>query len=402
MNGSENQMALIGGVLNEFDPQAEKIFESGVTRNDFTGKCKEVWVIIEGLFSEGKVINFVSVNERVKNIDITFLDECYDKCTSSGFVSNFISDVKSETLLRRGKDLLFDCQELLQGATIDNIEHVTAEIQKRWLEMRSDKTEKMDLPELMDEFLDQCENGVAGIVPWFLPSIQNRYGKLTEEYIIIHALPSIGKTALVIQWMTYLHSKGYKSALASLESSARGLAPRFISHLGRLNSLHLKTGSGSPQSLEKARQTVKTAKKLNYKIKDGEMFDGQLMAWCRVQKQNGAQIIFIDNLRHIQSTSHYESETRKFMEMSLAVKRIRDRLGIPIVLLHHSNEDGQVGWSKDIVKDADVILYLEKKNDLGNSVDEVDLIFQKGRDSGTFTIPTRFDKNIQTYEERKY
>jgi replicative DNA helicase len=335
----------------------------------------------------------------IPGINFQFLSECVDACPTAHFVDHYISSLKRETLLRRAASMLLDCQDQLQGATSDTAEEVIASLQKGWLDLRIDTPTADSLPDSMAEFIRQCKEGIAGVVPWFLPEIQQRYGKLTEEFVIIHSQPSIGKTALVIQWITYLHRIGFKSAFASLESSVRGIAPRFISHVAQVNSLLMKTGFCSTENMAKAEKSVQIVDDLKFCIRSGHMTDGQLMAWCRIQKQSGAQIIFIDNLRHIDTVSTYDSEIRKFMEISLSVKRIRDQLGIPVVLLHHSNEAGDVGWCKDIKKDADVIVYLDRRaeNGGGQSVDLVDWVFQKGRDSGTFTIPTRFDKTVQTY-----
>jgi len=402
MSESKTQMALIGNTLAPNSSKLDDILESGITRNNFTGKCRDVWIEIETMFCAGIPVDLTKMmGRKISGVDIEFLSSCVDACPSSAFVDHYIESLKRETLLRRAKSLLIDCEDRLSSATSDDAEELIADLQKGWLDLRVDNAAAETLAESMTEFIHQCKEGVAGVVPWFLPGVQQRYGKLTEEFIIIHAQPSVGKTALVIQWMTYLHRIGFKSAFASLESSVRGIAPRFVSHIAQVNSLLMKTGFCSPANMQKAEESVRTAERLKFCIKSGHMTDGQLMAWCRIQKQNGAQIIFIDNLRHIDTTAHYDNEIRKFMEISLSVKRIRDQLGIPVVLLHHSNEVGDVGWCKDIKKDADVIVYLERKaeNGVGQGVDLVDWVFQKGRDSGTFTIQTRFDKTIQTYFE---
>ena len=400
MSDSKTQMAIIGNVLSGYASRLEDILDSGVTRNDFTLTCRAIWIEIETMFAAGIPIDLQKIAGRnIRGLEFKFLCDCIDACPTAHFVDHYIVSLKRETLLRRAATMLLDCRDRIQEATSDTADEVIASLQKGWLDLRIDNPKAESLPDSMAEFIRQCKEGIAGIVPWFLPEIQQRYGKLTEEFVIIHSQPSIGKTALVIQWITYLHRIGFKSAFASLESSVRGIAPRFISHISQVNSLLMKTGFCSPANMAKAEESVKTVDDLKFCIRSGHMTDGQLMAWCRIQKQSGAQIIFIDNLRHIDTVTNYDSEIRKFMEISLSVKRIRDQLGIPVVLLHHSNEAGDVGWCKDIKKDADVIIYLDRtsENGGGQSIDLIDWVFQKGRDSGTFTIPTRFDKTVQTY-----
>ena len=394
-----SQKALIGA---SFEDQRllEAILELGVTRDDFTAECKLLWIDIEKMYAKGIPVTVGKAYERVPEF-IDLIEECTENSPKTESQTIYFADsVKREALLRKAHGLILEAQDFIETANADNAEEVIAEIQKQWIDLRINKVDDKAIHEHIGEFIQQCDEGEIGVIPWFLTSLQERYGKLVEEFIVVHAQPSVGKTAFVVQWMTYLHRNGYKAALASLESSKKGIAPRFLSHIGQVNTLLMKNGNGFPDDKKKAQKAFDEAKELAFNVKDGHMTDGQLMAWCKIQKQNGVQIIFIDNLRHIDSVTKYDSEVRKFMEISLAVKRIRDELGIPVVLLHHSNEDGDVGWSKDIKKDVDALIYLDKREgEYGAFVDKVDFVFQKGRDTGTFTIETLFQKDMQTYRE---
>ncbi len=397
---SEFQKSLIGASIMQHDSQAPAILEAGITRNHFTGEARIAWASIECMIADGKPLNLLTLCEEAKGrIDARFVEKCLDASLSAAFTDYNIEQVKKETLLRQAKDAVEECRKQLSIATLDDAETILTDCQTRMLQIVNAAPNKtVPLHDHISNFVRQCEKGEAGVIPWPLESIANQYGKLLEEFIIIHALPSIGKTALVIQWITHLHGNGFKTAFASLESSARAIAPRFLSHVGQIDTLRMKRGYVPPQTRQKAEKAVQKVSELGIVIKDGHMTDSQLAAWCRIQKQAGAQIIFIDNLRHIDSSRTFQDETRKFMEMSLAVKRIRDQLRIPIVLLHHSNENGAVGWSRDIVKDADIILSLEKDGGLGAGVDKINFTFQKHRDGGTCTIPFVFNKPFQTFD----
>lgn len=378
----------------------EVALELGVDRNDFVGANAAIWSDIEKMYATSIPVTMMKLFERMPEY-INEIEDCANCASVTESQTLYFSDsVKRETLLRNARRLILEAQDFIESANADNAEEVIAEIQKQWIDLRITRVDDKEIHEHIGDFIEDCEKGELGVVPWFLPSLRKRYGRLTEEFIVLHAQPSVGKTAFVVQWMTYLHRNGYKAALATLESSKKGIAPRFLSHIGQVNTLLMKNGNPFPDDNKRAKAAFMEAKELAFVVKDGAMTDGQLMAWCKIQKQNGAQIIFIDNLRHIDSVTKYESETRKFMEISLAVKRIRDELGIPVVLLHHSNEDGDVGWSKDIKKDVDALVYLDKQEgDYGSFTDRVDFVFQKGRDTGTFTIETLFQKDMQTYRE---
>lgn len=399
---SDYQRQLIGITLDQYSSCIEKILESGITRNDFTGELREIWSQVEKAFASGNQVSLVKIGEAMPNC-YAELEDCFDKAPPEAMLDAVIEDVKSESMIRKAKEAVMDAQEMLERCTTMNAKEAVADIQKSFLDLRVDVSQSMSLPDAMTNFIERCKDGNLGDVPWPIERIQKRYGNLSEEFIVIHALPSIGKTALVVQWMTYLSRLGIKSALASLESSVDSIAPRFMSHIGQVNSLRMKCGDLNPVSEKRALDAVERAKSYQQfmQIKDGHMTDGQLMAWCRIQKQNGAKIIFIDNLRHIDSVTKYESEVRKFMEISLAVKRIRDQIRIPVCLLHHSSEDGNIGWSRDIRKDVDIEIALERSEVTYGAEDIDDIIFnfKKARDAGCFAIESKFDKQHQTYRE---
>jgi len=396
---SEFQKSLIGAAIFPHGSKAVVILEAGITRNHFTGDVRAAWEAVERIIAKGAPLNLLTLSEAVRGrLNACFVEECLDACPSAEFTLYNIEQVKKETLLRQAKEAAEVCRKQLQAATLDDAEVVLSDCQTRMLNLNPANIEQaVPLEDCISEFAEQCEAGTVGVIPWPMDAITNHYGRLQEEFIIIHALPSVGKTAFVIQWLCHLHRNGFKTAFASLESSKRAIAPRFLSHLGQVDTLQMKRGYISTDTRRKVEQAKQEARELKLSIKDGHMTDSQLATWCRIQKQAGAQIIFIDNLRHIDSAKKFQDETRKFMEMSLSVKRIRDQLHIPVVLLHHSNENGAVGWSRDLVKDADILLAMQNDGEIGDGTDKIDFIFQKHRDGGTSTVSSAFIKPFQTF-----
>ncbi len=398
---SSYQKGLIHFVLRPFDSKLETILEAGITSEDFTGDYKTIWREIEKVFAVEGEVHSLKIHGNLPTLMMA-ITECEDCAVSDYLLPSIIEDAKHETLHRRLKTSLFEFSEAIKEVNAADVETFLGSIQQKFLNIETQTDKRTILYEAMAEFVEKCRAGNYGTIPWPITRIQNRYGNLSEEFIVIHALPSIGKTALVIQWMVFLARKGIKCALASLESSTASISPRFISHIGQVNSLTMKCAGLSPSTEKKALSAIEEAKSLHklINIRDGNMNDGQLLAWCRIQKQQGAKIIFIDNLRHIDSVKTFETEIRKFMELSLSVKRIRDQIKIPVVLLHHSNEAGDIGWSKDIRKDVDIEIAIERVNpSVDGQPDDIRFNFKKARDAGTFMIEAEFDKEYQTYRE---
>jgi replicative DNA helicase len=96
----------------------------------------------------------------------------------------------------------------------------------------------------------------------------------------------------------------------------------------------------------------------------------------------------------------------QFLWVSIELKYIRDDVGIPIIVLHHSNDDGETRWSKDIDADADLSIKLLRDDQesvpatAANNFQEraiVDLDVAKNRDGETPKVQLWFQKTVQRF-----
>jgi len=86
--------------------------------------------------------------------------------------------------------------------------------------------------------------------------------------------------------------------------------------------------------------------------------------------------------------------------LSLKLKELRDMLGMAVVVLHHLNDDLKASWSRDIERDADIIVNLiNADDDLSAEVRKIRFICAKNRDGNTGEIPILFHKQTQTFTE---
>ncbi len=145
MAESEFQKALIGSALVPADRSPlDAIFEAGITRNNFTGKCRTVWLVVEELFATGSPVEPIKVAEKTK--DYEFLESCIDACPSAAFAQHNITCVQRETLLRQCRELLLDAEDILTEGTTDNAEELVADIQKRWLDLGIQREQSNEHP----------------------------------------------------------------------------------------------------------------------------------------------------------------------------------------------------------------------------------------------------------------
>ena len=135
----------------------------------------------------------------------------------------------------------------------------------------------------------------------------------------------------------------------------------------------------------------------------------QLLAWAKCEKKAGSKILAIDNMRHIRPGQKYASPVEQFRDLSVRLKWIRDDTGLPLIVLHHLTDDLDVSWSRDIRRDADILLYLIENETYSikptqeNQWTEksvIDFEVRKNREGlRGFKVLGEFDKKRQTFTE---
>jgi hypothetical protein len=129
----------------------------------------------------------------------------------------------------------------------------------------------------------------------------------------------------------------------------------------------------------------------------------QIEAWMRGEMRKGSKALIIDNMKHMDTgrAQGKKSTNEVFRELSLDIKGMRDRLGIPVIVLHHLNAEGNTAWSGDIENDADIVIKLENQSEqLDLECMPIDASCTKNRDGKTGKVALTFDKRAQRFIER--
>jgi len=256
----------------------------------------------------------------------------------------------------------------------------------------------------------KSKNPITGISMGFEKLDQLTSGFQREEFIIIGARPSVGKTALALNMASNIafHQK-IPVAFFSLEMSSIALVQRIISSEAEINAQNLRTGFLSSGDYKKIIDKMALLYDGPFYIVD---MPNMNLANLRTQarklvSQQKVEIIFIDYLGLIT----YEEKTKlaRFDQVSIisrAMKSLARELHIPIVVLCQLNRDAQ--WemptlanlrdSGSIEQDADLVLFLHreqgKKNKKGKEEEKpvysdkipTDLIVAKQRNGPTGII----------------
>jgi len=247
-----------------------------------------------------------------------------------------------------------------------------------------------------------------------------------DEFIIIGARPSVGKTALALNIASNIaiHNK-IPTAFFSLEMSSNALVHRIISSEANVKAHNLRTGFLSTSDFNgilDASAIIYESPLYIIDMPNGKIIDIRTQA-RRMRQQQQVEIIFIDYLGLIVSDNSKVQRFEQISDISRSLKSLARELHIPIVVLCQLNRDAQFETptlanlrdSGSIEQDADLVLFLNrpqpknrknKEEEAPGPVDFIptDLIIAKQRNGPTGVIKldlvTKYAKFAPPAKER--
>jgi len=392
--------------------QSERIIGTalmaGMDENWFTDReYSRLWKVIVDLYQQDKDIFLQAVMIRADLLGLAIhadrLEKIVDQASVMADWTESIEQIKSAYLLRQAEGVLTLCGAMIKDANEETARDAIAKVQS--LVMGIDAQEQNNDIHPADDAIEQVEKWrTTDIVDrdgmhWFLPSIDKVIGPLTDELVYLNALPSVGKTAFALNMVCRSAYRSERVSFVSLESPRSKIAQRITSIVSQHNANALKFKRALDSKYDEAVKSLKAFKE----YPSGWTFNArtveQIYAWARTEKKSGSRAIVIDNMKHIK-THAADSTVEQFRELSLKLKELRDMLGMAVVVLHHLNDDLKASWSRDIERDADIIVNLiNADDDLSAEVRKIRFICAKNRDGNTGEIPILFHKQTQTFTE---
>lgn len=231
-----------------------------------------------------------------------------------------------------------------------------------------------------------------------------------NELIIIAARPSMGKTALAMDFFLapYL-SKKQGAIFFSLEMDTQDLTRRMIAHHARIKSSALLTGDfeyleGKLAQMLRSMGALATDKLLIDDTVDQTVENIEATIQRQWKTSGKPSVVIVDYLQLMHATGDSYSRENEVAKISRGLKKIAKKYELPIVVLSQINrqcetrKDGRpmlsdLRESGAIEQDADKIIFVHRPHVLGKSDDpeEAELIVAKNRNGGIGIINARFD-----------
>ncbi|MCL2211568.1 MAG: replicative DNA helicase [Treponema sp.] len=215
------------------------------------------------------------------------------------------------------------------------------------------------------------KNATTGIPSGFKDLDSLTAGFQRDEFIIIGARPSVGKTALALNIASNIaiHSK-IPTAFFSLEMSSHALLSRIISSEANVRAHNIRTGFLSTSDFDgiiDASAIIYESPLYIIDMPNGKISDIRTQA-RRMKSQQDVKIVFIDYLGLIASEPGNKQRFEQISDISRSLKSLARELEIPIVVLCQLNRDAQFETptlanlrdSGSIEQDADLVLFLHR------------------------------------------
>ena len=341
-----------------------------VQPDDFYDKRNAIlWKSLRDQYAEGKAMDAITIGNYLKESNqldkiggYDRLVELQDSALVAAHSQHYEKMVLEASQLRREIDVLEN------GLTYAyNGDSCSEDVISSLIKESETTTKDKDMDVMADEWIEQCASGNVGHFNWWCPEWTSHLGKMSSDLMILHAPRSTGKTALMLQWITEAHRNDQRTPMASIEMLKKELVPRFLANIGKVNTFTMRTrGFITDDERSRASNANKELKLLQLCIRDKGMTIEDIRAWAVSESRNGADAIFIDNLLSISDGgTKYDSKTIMYDDFIRKFRDLRDLLKIPIIILAHPNESGQVAWSRDVENFADIIMFMHNVPDEG-------------------------------------
>jgi replicative DNA helicase len=408
----QTEKAVIGSILLDGAAAMAEAINHGMDEDWFNNMTlRRIYNECLSLFVAAKPIDSYSIGMKLGKDDREVLLSTIDDTITSANASHYIELLNMHRQYQRAVLIADTSKRRLEKVHPAESMEVIDHLKTQWSGIGGvlRKTKQIgDLAmEKVEDWMTPPDQRAQKVV-WPLEKLNTIIGGLTNELVFVVAAESVGKTALVNQTLLANEKVGMAGYVASLESTAKRLVPRFISNIARINTLKIEHGFYTQEMMDRARAAAEYLKTVSFNINDSPMTLEQLHAWAKISVQNGAKFLVVDNTRHI-IVNGIKDDVARYSAISAKLTQIRNDVQVPVIALHHANQKGDVSWSQDFRRDGDILLILTHNEGMsrpGTDDDKfqgywvVDFTVAKNRDGRKgMTIPFEFYKEHQKFME---
>lgn len=310
-----------------------------------------VFVAMLELAERGEPIDLVTLTEKLRTKSelervggASYLADLADSVSTSANIEYYAKIVEEKALLRK---LISAGSEIVESAFSETqeTEQILDQAERKLFEITGSRHQKgfTHIKNILEdvmadiERMSDTESGLLGISSGYVDLDRFTSGFQPSDLIIVAARPSMGKTALCLNFAADIAIRQKKTvAIFSLEMSKESLVQRLLCADSEVNSNRIRTGNLKDQDLKRITRSLGRLDEANIYIDDTPSISAmELRAKARrIKMDKGLDIIIIDYLQLMTgSRSKDGNRNQEISEISRLLKSISRELNVPLIAL---------------------------------------------------------------------
>lgn len=358
-----------------------------ITQEDiYTESAKQVFMKISELNARSILVDRQVIRQSMKNINPATLEMILDATGTAANWKYYATVVKENAAARKFTELIGDMSFMPNGK--DSLKAINTFLERAAkIADTSNLGSVQDIQVLIPKAIEKIEaayknkGNLSGLSTGFI-NIDEITDGLQNEYIVLAARPSIGKTALAMNMATHI-SQTVPVAYFSLEMSGESMALRIIAEQSKVQASFMRSGLLKPAAFAQIQEAcTKLYDKSRMKVISGIKGDiiDIVTKIRKLVRCDGVGCIFIDHMSLISHPNNKLQRFIQFTEISNMLQALQRELGIPIIVLSQVGREAEnrpptiadLRESGTIEQDADIIMLMDRERSTDTHVDCVD------------------------------
>ena len=392
------ERAVLGAMLVSRDALLNSVVRLSI--DDFYEEDhKLIFDTIRTVYNKGSNVDAVTVIEQlVLNNTLNQLsnkeDTVYDlvlNVVSASNVEEYIRIIQDKTTLRKLVLLAEDVTNKWQKEELNDIADYVAKVESDTLSITRSrnvgefKTTKEVIDVLKEKLFasGKSNGGLTGITSGFTDIDNITHGFQKGDLIILAARPSMGKTALALNFLVNAAIKqNVTTAMFSVEMPAEQLMQRMISAQSGVNGDKLRSLDLNDKDWTKIDVAANQLSKAKIFVDDTSAIKlGDLAVKARKLKSlhDDLSLIVVDYLQIVKASEQASKEgsQKEITEISQGLKSLARELEVPVIALSQLSRDNEkrdnkrpmlsdLRGSGAIEQDADLVMFIYREDYFDN------------------------------------
>lgn len=403
----EAEHAVLGALM--FAPDALHRIADRITASSFfEARHQRIYAAAAELIAAGQAADPVTLWERLRGacepdearellVHLNRLANCVPSAANVAAYADIVADRARRRALIAAADAALAAAWQTEEPAADSLDRMAGIVAA--LRQQGERGEPQQLGSLMAEVLDSLQRQHEGdssgaAIPTGFASLDSALagGLRPGNLFVLGARPSVGKTSLATAVALAVAQAGHAVLMLSLEMRAIDLARRIVAHLASVNLGSVISGRLDREAGDwgAVAQAGDAAARLPLWIDDQA---GMTLAAInakarRHQHTHGLDVLVLDYLQLTAGSDRRENRNLQIEEVSRGLKTLAKDLGCCVIALAQLNRQslqraepdlGDLRDSGAIEQDADTVLLLDPREELGRGVTLVAGILAKNR-----------------------